>query len=383
VSGGSQDVVVQFAPTSTTGYGGTITVNADQTGGTPTIAVSGTGIPLPIAVTGAATFVTATGATLNGAVNPNGSATTARFDYGLTSSYGTQVSASPAPGSGTSLVAVNAVVTGLLPNTPYHFRVVATSGPSVNGLDQIFMTGAPTNAAPLFTAEPTSRFVTVGQTVAFTVAASGTPVPSYQWQQSVNGGASWTNLTEAAPYSGVNLPTLTVTSVTPALTRTQYRCIVANGVGSATSNTATLTFRTLDGDFDGDGKADITVFRPSTGTWFTQYSRTGTAAGFQWGNGNDVPVPGDYDGDGKTDIAVFRPSNGTWFIVNSSTGSAVGIQWGNGNDVTVPGDYDGDGKTDIAVFRPSNGTWFIKYSGSGTMAGIQWGNASDIPILKR
>ena len=38
-----------------------------------------------------------------------------------------------------------------------------------------------------------------------------------------------------------------------------------------------------------------------------------------WGISGDVPVPGDYDGDGKTDMAVWRPSLGVWFIVNSST----------------------------------------------------------------
>jgi hypothetical protein len=80
---------------------------------------------------------------------------------------------------------------------------------------------------------------------------------------------------------------------------------------------------------------------------------------------------------------VFRPSNGTWYIVYSSTGGAAGFQWGNGNDVAVPGDYDGDGKTDLAVFRPSNGTWYLGYSRTGTTAAYQWGNGNDVPILKR
>ena len=135
-----------------------------------------------------------------------------------------------------------------------------------------------------------------------------------------------------------------------------------------------------DGDFDGDGRSDQTVFRPGNGTWYIRYASTGATAGIQWGVPGDVPVAGDYDGDGRADAAVFRPANGTWYIRYTATGTGAGVQWGLSDDVPVPGDYDGDGRTDIAVYRPGSGTWYIRYTATGALFAVPWGATGDVPV---
>jgi hypothetical protein len=96
----------------------------------------------PSVATGKASLVGETGATLNGTVNPNGTAVTAcTFDYGTTVSYGKTAACSVLPGSGSSAVAVSAAVTGLSANTTYHFRIVASNATTKGeGADETFKT---------------------------------------------------------------------------------------------------------------------------------------------------------------------------------------------------------------------------------------------------
>ena len=123
------------------------------------------------------------------------------------------------------------------------------------------------------------------------------------------------------------------------------------------------------------GKSDIAVYRD--GTWYVQQSMAGFLA-FRWGIGTDIPAPADYDGDGKTDIAIWRPSTGQWYRILSRDG-VDNSTWGEPTDIPVPADYDGDGKSDIAVFRPSTGEWWLRMTTAGFSVQT-FGITGDVPV---
>lgn len=84
------------------------------------------------------------------------------------------------------------------------------------------------NSAPVITQQPASQFVEWGSTVNFSVAATGSPAPGYQWEK--NG----------SPMAGATNPTLTLAGVT-SNDAGSYRVVVTNSGGAATSATASLT----------------------------------------------------------------------------------------------------------------------------------------------
>src|SRR6185369_9985079 len=87
----------------------------------------------------------------------------------------------------------------------------------------------------------------------------------------------------------------------------------------------------------------------------------------------------DYDGDGRADVAVYRRQTGQWFILQSgASGAVTQLTWGapasSGlGDIDVPADYDGDGVTDVAVYRQATGEWFIRQSFDNTLRQVSFG----------
>lgn len=188
-------------------------------------------IASPTATTNSATAVTQASATLNGTVNAHGNSTSVTFDYGPTTSYGSTISATPSPVTGTSNTPVSASISGLECNTTYHFQVKGTSsGGTVTGADTTFTTSACVPGAP------TIGTATAGSqqaTVSFTAPSS-------------NGGAAITGYTvtsdpEGLTGTGIASP-ITVLGLTNGISYTftvTANNISGAGNASAPSNSVT------------------------------------------------------------------------------------------------------------------------------------------------
>jgi hypothetical protein len=137
--------------------------------------------------------------------------------------------------------------------------------------------------------------------------------------------------------------------VTPYAVDTHRRRLVGSAVdvrvGDSTHSDAAAE------DFDGDGWADLAVFRPRDVTWYVQ-----GMAPVPFGRATDRPVAADYTGDGRAEPALYRASTSEWFVRGLP---AVGFGRPR-HDVPVPADYDGDGTVDIAVYRPSTSTLYVR-----------------------
>ncbi len=153
----------------------------------------------------------------------------------------------------------------------------------------------------------------------------------------------------------VTTPTATPIPPTPSPTPFGYKTPpptptpIASPSPTCGPDRTPASYLVADGDYNGDGTAEMSVFRSSYGIWAI---RALTRAFF--GAAGDLPVSGDYDGDGTTEMAVFRSYYGLWSVRGFTR-----AYFGGSSDFPAPGDYDGDGVDDIAVFRGSENRWAV------------------------
>jgi len=213
--------------------------NASGTGTGADATFTTAACPAPTVVTSAASSITTTGATLNGTVNPSGFPTTAQFDYGLTTSYGSHAAASPAPGSGSAPVAVSAVISGLSCNTSYHFRLTATNGTASNGSDLTFATAA--CPAPTVATLAATAITTTGATLNGTVNPNGSSTTA-RFDYGLTTAYGSQAVASPVPGSGSS-PVAVAAAISGLVCNTQYHFRVV-GINASTTNGSDLTFTT-------------------------------------------------------------------------------------------------------------------------------------------
>jgi hypothetical protein len=167
-------------------------------------------------------------------------------------------------------------------------------------------------------------------------------------------------------------------------------CHVGGGTIIVTLNFGQNGDLAVAGDWDGDGIDTPGVFRPSTGQWFltngpnTNNTSPPAAFVFNFGQAGDLPLAGDFDGNGKDGVGVFRPSTGQFFLDNNNLANTADLvfNFGANGDLPIAGDWNGDGKDGVAVFRPSTGQVFLNdFNTTNGQTGLfNFGQLGDVPV---
>lgn len=159
------------------------------------------------------------------------------------------------------------------------------------------------------------------------------------------------------------------------------------------------------GRWNGLVSTQIGVYRPSLGSWFLDSNGNGTFDGqpidvvYQFGNAGqgDVPIVGDWDGDGRTNIGIWRSIGGGGFAfyldrngngVWNNVPSDRYYVYGQSGDLPVAGDWSGSGNAKIGVLRIISGLafWLVDFNGNGVWENspadrfYQFGIDNDTPV---
>jgi hypothetical protein len=193
----------------------------------------------PTVTTGAADFLGSATATLTGTVNPNGADTTDHFEYGTTTSY-TQSTPALDAGAGRAGLSVSASLSGLKPDTTYHYELVASNSPGpASGADQTFATPA-ASAKPAVTTSAPTAITASGATLHGTVDPNNAETTyAFDYGPSSSYG-TFTASTQLLPAGGAEPVSASLTGLS-AGTEYHYALVAINQLGSSTTADGTFT----------------------------------------------------------------------------------------------------------------------------------------------
>jgi phosphodiesterase/alkaline phosphatase D-like protein len=216
----------------------TNSLNQTSTGVVRSFRTTGAASP-PVALTGDASAITTSGATLNGQVNPRGSQTSYTFEYGTSTAFG-QITPVVALDDADALEPVSATLTGLAPNTTYFYRTVATNGAGTTaGPVSAFTTGP--GGPPIVTTGAATGVTATSATLNGIVNPNGAQTAYTFEYGTTNAFGSISAVESAGQVSGANPFALPITGLAPNTTYL-YRIVATNANGTATG--AIMSFET-------------------------------------------------------------------------------------------------------------------------------------------
>ena len=203
------------------------------------------------------------------------------------------------------------------------------------------------------------------------VSGGYTRTISTSWQSPIGGRQAWSGNSAGYIDTVVNLP------ATAQGQNVQLRWVMAtdssasgSGVriddvritGGVTCNGPCAPPKSVRADYDGDGKTDLSIWRPGDGNFWVYRSTDGPAA-LQWGTNGDTPLGADMNGDKETDIIINRPTSteqyADFWILSTLNYAYSTYAWGVPGDIPVMADFNGDGKDDMAIWRWSETKFYI------------------------
>jgi hypothetical protein len=290
----------------------------------------------PQVVTGAASSVTASAATLNGTVNPSSRSTTWYFELGTSTSYGTKTPPASA-GSGTTTVPVSAPIAGLRAGRTYHFRLVATSDAgTTRGADRTFLAAA----APVVETRPASSVKDSTATLHGTVNPNGQSTSAYFEYGTSTSYGSKTAAKGVGSGTGATTVSISISGLAAGTTY-HVRLVAANATGTSTG--ADQTFGTTG--------APAVRTSPATGTTSSGATLTGsvdsrghsTSWYFQYGAtaayGQQTPTRTQSSSTGARPVSegIGGLSAGTTYHFRIVAANAAGTSYGADTAFTTAG----------------------------------------------